>query len=59
MTEAIGAIGGHDKVNNNEIFKLKQEEQPKGEALGWCNGFNTNDLGALLNGSLGATSSQG
>lgn len=60
MSEAIDGISlGNHKINNDELLKLKQKEEPKGEKVGWCNGFNTNQLGGLLNGSLGATSSQG
>ncbi len=58
MTESIGAIGGQDKFKDLGVFKLK-EEQPKAETLGWAGGFNTNQLPGLLNGTLGATSSQG
>lgn len=59
MSEAIGAIGGYGNVKNDELLKLKEEELLKGKKLGWCNGFNINQLGSLLNGSLGTTASQG
>ena len=59
MTESIGAIGDYGDVKSDKLLKLQQKEQQKGEKLGWSNGFNTNQLGGLLNGSLSATSSQG
>lgn len=36
----------------------KYKEEPK-KFLGWANGFNTNQLQGLLNGTLSTTASQG
>ncbi len=55
---AIGLDGAKQK-ENPYLEKLKEKaHNGVKDVQGWANGFNTNQLGNLLNGSITTTASQ-